>query len=238
MNDIQNLVKQIPFIEAQIDYTFRNRDLLLLAFVHRSFANENRNNSSMHNERLEFLGDSVLGLLIAEHLYRLFPDHPEGELSYLRSRLVEASSCVAFVQKLGISQHLLLGKGERHTATGKGRDSILADFFEALVGAIYLDGGLIATHEFIFRHFSEEINGTIKKPLRNCKALLQDYCQKKFQKTPSYRVSSSSGPDHKKMFAISVYIQDQEVGKGEGFSKKEAEQAAAADALLHLDLDK
>lgn len=235
MNEIQSLLSHSAEIEAQIDYTFKNRELLVLAFVHRSFANENRE-IDIHNERLEFLGDSVLGLLIAEYLYRILPNNPEGDLSHLRSRLVEASSCVIYVQKLGVAQYLLLGRGERQSATGKGRDSILADFFEALIGAIYLDGSLSAAHDFLFKHFSTEFEDIVRKPLRNSKALLQDYCQKKYQKPPSYRVSQESGPDHCKTFAISVYIQDKEVGHGEGTSKKEAEQAAAANALLNIDM--
>ena len=176
------------------------------------------------------MGDSVLGLLIAEYLYRNLPDTPEGDLSYLRSRLVEASSCVAYVQKLGLIKHILLGKGERMN-DGRGRDSILADLFEAIIGAIYVDGGIEAAKDFLFKNFSDEINVILKTPVRNWKALLQDYCQKMHQRAPVYRVLSETGPDHSKIFKISVYINDQELGHGEGPSKKEAQQAAAANAL-------
>src|SRR6516165_10463904 len=134
MNTTENLVKNIPAIEASLNYTFHDRSLLLLAFVHRSYINEHRE-VQQHNERLEFLGDSVLGLLIAEYLYKKLPDNPEGELSYLRSRLVEASSCVNFLQKIDVGKHILLGKGERMN-DGRGRESILADLFEAIIGAI------------------------------------------------------------------------------------------------------
>lgn len=234
MNAIQTLLQHAPEIEQRIGYIFHNREYLALAFVHRSFVNENRG-IAKHNERLEFLGDSVLGMLVAEYLYRNFPDIPEGELSYLRSRLVEASSCKIYVQKLDIEKYLLLGKGER-MAGARGRDSILADFFEALFGAIYLDGGLEAARQFLFYNFSTEIAEILKQPLRNWKALLQDYCQKTHQTTPLYKVLQEMGPDHSKKFRISVHIQGEKVGEGMGSSKKEAQQAAAGDALAHLKL--
>lgn len=219
-------------IESKIGYRFKNQKLLHLAFVHRSFVNENKNISE-HNERLEFLGDSVLGLIISEYLYLVLPNNKEGELSYLRSRLVEASSCVTYVQKLNIEQYLSLGKGERINS-GKGRNSILADLFEALIGAIYLDAGLEVTKKFLFDHFKEEIESIIKTPLSNWKAILQDYCQKTYQKQPDYIVTSEEGPDHSKVFKISVLIDQEEIGFGFGASKKEAQQDAAKDAIHKL----
>lgn len=232
MNTIEYLQKQLPGIEAKLNYTFRDPSLLILAFVHRSYINEHRE-VVQHNERLEFLGDSVLGLLMAEHLYRKFPNHPEGDLSYLRSRLVEASSCVAFVHKMEIGKLILLGKGERMN-DGRGRESILADLFEAIIGAIYLDGGLEAARGFIFNNFSNEIEATLKTPLSNWKALLQDYCQKKYQQTPSYQVLEESGPDHSKNFVIAVMVASNEYGRGSGASKKEAQQSAAANAMERI----
>lgn len=233
MNAIEKLIQDASAIEARLGYHFKDRTLLALAFIHRSFVNENKD-ITQHNERLEFLGDSVLGLLIADYLYQQLPTTPEGDLSYLRSRLVEASSCVAYIQKLKVSQHILLGKGERMN-DGRGRDSILADLFEAIVGAIYLDGGIAAAGTFLFKNFSDEIEAIIKTPLRNWKAILQDYCQKKFQRPPVYVVLSESGPEHSKTFRIVVKIDNQEMGHGEGPSKKEAQQAAAADALTRLE---
>lgn len=229
MNQIELLIQNAPTIECKLGYHFKDRSLLVLAFIHRSFINENKDVRE-HNERLEFLGDSVLGLLIADYLYRYLPSTPEGQLSYLRSRLVEACSCVNYVQSLEIANYVLLGKGERMN-DGRGRDSILADLFEAIIGAIYLDGGIEAARQFVFKNFANEIESTLKTPLRNWKALLQDYCQKKFQQTPIYQVLQESGPDHSKLFKISVLIQDYELGRGEGASKKEAQQAAASDAL-------
>lgn len=233
MNNIVNLMQATSTIESKIGYVFADKSLLALAFVHRSYVNENRE-IGQHNERLEFLGDSVLGLIIAEYLYRYLPSTPEGELSYLRSRLVEASSCVTYVQKLEITDHILLGKGERMN-DGRGRETIIADFFEAMIGAIFLDGGIEAAKRFLFKNFSKEIDAILKMPLRNWKAILQDYCQKKYQKPPIYKVLSEVGPAHSKQFHIAVLINEEEIGHGEGSSKKEAQQAAASDALTKLE---
>lgn len=229
MNAYEELLRRAPEIETKLGYTFKDRSLLALAFIHRSFINENKE-VGQHNERLEFLGDSVLGMLVADYLYRYLPSTPEGELSVLRSRLVEATSCCQYMQKFGWGQYLLLGKGEKMN-DGRGRESILADLFEGIIGAIYLDGGLEAAKRFLFRNFSPEIDAILKTPIRNFKALLQDYCQKKFQATPTYKVLSEEGPDHSKIFQICVVINNKEIGYGQGASKKEAQQAAAADAL-------
>jgi ribonuclease-3 len=234
MNALDGLTNRASEIESKIGYKFKDISLLALAFVHRSFVNENREVQE-HNERLEFLGDSVLGSLIAEYLYRYLPSTPEGELSYLRSRLVEASSCVAYVQKLHVEEYLLLGKGERMN-DGRGRESILADLFEAIIGAIYIDGGIDAARRFLFKNFSPEIEIILKTPVRNWKAQLQDYCQKKYHQTPIYKVMSESGPDHSKTFIISVIVNNEEMGHGEGSSKKEAQQSAAHDALKKIPL--
>lgn len=233
MNSLANLLQQLPQVEAKLGYQFKDSTLLVLAFTHRSFVNEQRQ-VSQHNERLEFLGDSVLGMLISEYLYKSLPlETPEGELSNLRARLVEAAACMAYMQKLDLSKHLLLGKGERMN-DGRGRDSILADLLEAIVGAIYLDGGIEPARAFIFNNFSPEIASILKMPLTNWKAHLQDYCQKKYQHAPQYKVLEESGPDHAKTFVIAVMLNEQPLGCGTGSSKKEAQQAAAADALKRL----
>lgn len=232
MNALQNLLQNSKQLEERIHYSFDDRNLLALACVHRSFVNENREIKE-HNERLEFLGDSILGLLISEYLYLNLPNTPEGDLSYLRSRLVEASSCVTYVQKLNIESFLLLGKGERLNS-GRGRETILADFFEALIGAIYLDSGLEAVKSFLFLNFSDEISAILKTPLCNWKALLQDYCQKQYQQAPTYKVLEEFGPDHSKKFKISVQINNKELGIGSGNSKKEAQQSAAQNAIQKL----
>lgn len=152
MNAYEELLRNAPEIESKLGYTFKDRSLLALSFIHRSFINENKE-IGQHNERLEFLGDSVLGMLVADYLYRYLPSTPEGELSVLRSRLVEAESCYYYVQKYSLGQYLLLGKGERMN-DGRGRESILADLFEAIMGAIYVDGGLEAAKRFLFKNFS------------------------------------------------------------------------------------
>jgi ribonuclease III len=236
MHNIKDILDHISEIESKLGYTFNDRSILTLAFVHRSYANENKDVVD-HNERLEFLGDSILGLIIADHLFRALPKTPEGDLSYLRSRLVEAQSCVSYVSKLNVESYLLLGKGERLN-DGRGRESILADLCEALIGAIYLDGGFEEAKRFIFSHFSHEIEAIIETPLHNWKALLQDYCQKKYQKAPTYHVISETGPDHSKCFVISVQINEIELGQGSGPSKKVAQQAAAADAFSKLNVRK
>jgi ribonuclease-3 len=233
MNPIETLLAQASQIEEKIGYQFQDRKLLVLAFIHRSFFNEHRDLTDQHNERLEFLGDSVLGLLISDYLYAQLPHEPEGYLSHLRSQIVEAGSCVQFVNTLEIAPYVLLGRGERMN-DGRGRETILADLFEALIGAIYLDGGLSAASTFFFTRFTPLMEAHLLKPVRNWKAELQDYSQKKYQKPPVYRVLKETGPDHSKVFEVAALIDEAQVGEGSGSSKKEAEQAAAESALRNL----
>lgn len=234
MDSLPYLIEDIAQIETRIGYHFHNATLLVQAFIHRSYVNENRC-SLGHNERLEFLGDSILGMLIADHLYRRLPDTAEGDLSLLRSRLVEAASCGAYIAKLNIAHFLLLGKGEQLNK-GRGRETILADLFEAIIGAIYLDGGMEVAKNFIFKNFSAEIDQLLEAPWQNWKALLQDWCQKRYQQAPVYSVICQSGPDHSKLFTVAVTMYDHELGRGSGASKKEAQQAAASAALTYLQL--
>ena len=190
MNPVEELINHIPAIEEKIKYTFKNKQLLVLSFVHRSFFNEHRDLVQQHNERLEFLGDSVLGLIISDYLYSQLPLESEGFLSHMRSHIVEAGSCAQLLAHLGIAQYVLLGRGERMN-DGRGRETILADLFEAIIGAIYLDSEIESAKKFFFTHFSEKIQEYLRKPLRNWKAELQDYSQKKYQKPPSYRILNS-----------------------------------------------
>lgn len=230
MNTIKLLFQNISIIEERLGHTFKNKELLVLAFVHRSFFNENRDQVTEHNERLEFLGDSVLGLLVSDYLYEHLPSEAEGQLSYLRSRIVDAASCAQYIQKLNVGEFVLLGRGEKMN-DGKGRETILADLFEALVGAIYLDGKMDAAILFFKNKIVDQLELLIKQPGRNWKADFQDYSQKKYQRPPTYRVVEESGPDHNKVFVVAALIGDQEFGTGQGSSKKQAEQAAAEDAL-------
>lgn len=230
MNPLEQLKGLLEPIEEKLGYVFENKGFLILSFIHRSFINEYRNGPLEHNERLEFLGDSVLGLVVADYLYHRLPAHPEGQLSQLRSRLVDANSCAQYLQKLHLQEHILLGKGEMLTE-GRTKISILADVFEALLGAIYLDGGLGTMKSFLLCHFETEFEAAIGSPPRNYKAELQDLSQKQYQKTPIYKVVDETGPDHAKIFHIMVFLDDREAGIGIGASKKEAEQRAAFDAL-------
>jgi ribonuclease-3 len=235
MKTIQKVRKDLPIIEEKLGYHFNDPELLILAFIHRSYINEDKQ-VTQHNERLEFLGDSILGLLVAEYLYRFLPDTSEGDLSTMRSRLVEASSCMIYAQQLELQNFILMGKGERMN-DGKGRESITADLLEAIIGAIYLDGGLESARKFLFEKCGEQMNAILKTPLRNWKALLQDFSQRKFQSPPDYKLISESGPDHSKEFLIAVEINGVEYGRGSGHSKKEAQQSAAEAALKTIEAE-
>jgi ribonuclease III len=233
MNPYFELQERCSEIEHKLNYLFKNKELLFLAFVHRSFVNENKKIVSEHNERLEFLGDGILNLLITEYLYQKFPKASEGKLSFLRSRIVDANSCGLYVQKIGIKDFVLLGKGEKQTEA-RGRNSILADLFEAVLGAIYLDGGIESARKFIFQHFEEEISELLLSPSPNYKAELQSLCQKKYAVPPLYKTISETGPEHAKTFVVEAIVNGEILSQGEGPSKKEAEQQAAKRALENL----
>lgn len=234
-NVLETLRNNLYQVEEKIGYVFKDKELLILSLIHRSFVNEHKSFVQQHNERLEFLGDSVLGLITSDFLYRKFPEFQEGQLSQLRSRLVDASACASYLQKLDLGDFILLGRGEKRSE-GKTKVSILADVFEALIGAVYLDGGWAMVCGFLVSHFEEEIASKIGSPSHNYKAELQDYSQKKFQKAPVYQVIQQTGPDHAKVFHVMVSVDEKEAGFGIGASKKEAEQKAAYDALSKLDL--
>lgn len=233
VNPLEKIERERAAIEERLGYSFQDKSLITLAFTHRSFLNEQRALISGHNERLEFLGDAVLGLLISEYLYRYLPNTPEGELSHLRARLVESSSCMKYILYLQLDSYLLLGRGEKMN-DGKGRESILADLFEALIGAIFLDGGIEAARRFLFQNLTPLLNEIMQSPERNWKALLQDFTQKQTGKAPEYRVIEETGPDHAKRFIIAVLNEEKELGRGEGSSKKEAQQQAAEAAVKQL----
>jgi ribonuclease III len=232
-NPIHELQNSLETIEERLGYVFESKELLILAFIHRSFVNEHREIAKENNERLEFLGDSVLGLVVADYLFHRLPGHPEGQLSQLRSRLVDATSCAQFLQKLELAPFIRLGRGEMMTE-GKAKISILADVFEALLGALYLDGGLAIVKSFLMSHFEQDIEETLGTPHRNYKAELQDLSQRQYQKTPTYKVIQETGPDHSKAFHVMVFMNEIEAGIGIGASKKEAEQRAAFDALSKI----
>ena len=234
MHSLESVQKNLPLIEERIGYVFDNKELLILSLVHRSYVNEHKDEILNHNERLEFLGDSVLGLIMSDFLYHRLPDLPEGSLSQFRSSLVDANACASSIQKVGIQEFILLGRGEARRE-GDPKVSILADAFEALIGAIYLDGGLDSAKVFITSHFTQEIETVIESPSRNYKAELQDYSQKKYKVAPQYNVVQETGPDHAKTFHVMVYVNEKEMGLGVGDSKKQAEQKAALEALSKVE---
>ncbi len=230
---MEQFKNQISCIEEKLGYVFEDPSLLILALTHRSFVNEAKGTVEGHNERLEFLGDAVLGLVLSDYLYHRFPDAPEGSLSQIRSRLVDAASCAHYLQKLGLEEAILLGRGER-IGEGRLKTSIQSDVFEALIAALYLDGGLSIAKSFFLCHFEADIEKVIGSPPRNYKAELQDFSQKKFQKAPEYKVIQETGPDHAKIFHVLVIVDGMEAGVGLGTSKKQAEQGAAFAALAKL----
>ncbi len=207
-------------------YTFKDEQLLYTALTHSSYANERQ--LPADNERLEFLGDSVLGFITAEHLYKKYGRRPEGELTKLRSLLVCEGSLCGFAREIGLGACLLLGKGEEQTG-GRDRPSIISDAFEALVAAMYLDGGIDAARAFVLRFITEALK---KQSLTDdYKTLLQEAVQKTKGSTVRYEMTGESGPDHQKVFTCAVILNGKPVGEGSGRSKKEAEQLAAKEAL-------
>ena len=222
----------IKDLEAAIGYKFQNITLLQNALAHSSYANERWHDSLKSNERLEFLGDSVLGMVVAEHLYRNFPDRPEGELTRMRADMVCETSLAAIAEQIGLGQHLLLGHGEE-TGGGRNRASILADAVESVIAASFLDGGMAAARSFIERFV---LNHVPVRQLTNkdYKTALQELVQQKKNQTITYRLAGESGPDHDKTFLVEVSLNGTVIGEGTGTSKKRAEQDAARAALEQL----
>lgn len=219
-----------PF-EKTIGVTFKNRDLLTQAFIHRSFLNENPRIGFDHNERLEFLGDAVLELVVTDFLYRTYPDSPEGELTSYRAALVNATTLADVALGLGMNEYLFLSRGEQKDM-GKARQYILANAIEALVGAIFLDQGYAPAEGFISRVLHVRTQDIVKNKLwRDSKSLVQEKAQEYLSVTPSYKVVKESGPDHDKHFTMGIFFGDVKIAEGKGHSKQESEQAAARAAL-------
>ena len=223
----------IDFTEFQkkAGLTFNNVGLLTQAFVRRSYINENKASGLSHNERLEFLGDAVLELVITDFLYARYPDKTEGELTAYRSSLVNAQTCSDIATKLSMNDYLLLSKGESKDV-GRARQYILANTLEAVIGAIYLDQGYDTARAFIERNFTPLIDDIISaKSFIDAKSLFQEKAQEFDGVTPSYKTLKEVGPDHEKKFHVGVYIGRDMVATGEGGSKQDAEQAAARAGL-------
>jgi ribonuclease-3 len=221
--------------EKKIGFSFRNRKFLETAFTHRSYLNENRAPSAgwrrEHNERLEFLGDAVLELVVTEFLFAKYPEKPEGDLTAYRAALVNTQSISAAAQKLGMNDFLLLSRGEARD-TGRARQIILANAFEAMIGALYLDQGYNAAKDFIGKQLFGMADEIVEKKLwQDAKSRFQEVAQELMGITPSYKLLDQSGPDHDKRFLIGAYVGPEKISIGEGKSKQEAEQDAAQKAL-------
>jgi ribonuclease-3 len=222
----------IKYLETAIGYRFRNITLLQNALTHSSYANERWHDSLKSNERLEFLGDSILGMVVAEHLYRNFPDRPEGELTRMRADMVCETSLAQVANRLDLGSHLLLGHGEEQGG-GRTRPSILADAVESVIAASFLDGGMEAATGIICRFILTNVPVT-RLLNRDYKTALQEQVQQKKNQVLTYALVGESGPDHDKSFRVEVSLNGTVVGSGVGSSKKRAEQDAARAAMEHL----
>ncbi|MEK7155548.1 MAG: ribonuclease III [Patescibacteria group bacterium] len=217
--------------EQKIGVIFKDKRLIETAFTHRSYLNENRQSGREHNERLEFLGDAVLELVVTEFLYKKYPDKPEGELTALRAALVNTISIADAATKLGMNEYLLLSRGEAKD-TGRARGIILANAFEAVIGAIYLDQGYGASYSFIEAQLFHKTDEVVEKRLwQDAKSKLQEIAQERMAVTPTYELMNQTGPDHDKVFVVAAYLGREKTALGEGRSKQEAEQDAAQKAL-------
>ena len=217
-------------IEKKLGYTFRDEGILKTALTHSSFANET---SVESNERLEFLGDAVLGFIVARVLYDLFPEAAEGKLSKMRSAIVSRMNFAHFAKELKIDKQILLGKGEEITG-GRKRQSNLAGAFEAVIGAVYIDGGYRKVYTIVSRLLKDCLNGK-EEIFKDYKTKLQEIAQRQFKKVPKYKVVLEEGPAHDKCFHVEVKLGRKAIGKGVGSNKKQAEQAAAKEGLEEIE---
>lgn len=217
--------------EERAGVEFKDKGLLKQAFTHRSYINENRSSGLEHNERLEFLGDAVLELVITDYLFNHLKESDEGKLTALRSALVNADTCAKIAQSIGANDFLLLSKGESKD-TGRARQYILANTLEALIGAIYIDQNYEVAKEFILSHFATVIEETVANGTWiDAKSLFQEKAQEFVGHTPIYRTIRETGPDHDKHFTVAVSVNNEVYGEGQGQSKQDAEQMAARNAL-------
>ncbi len=219
-------------IYSNLDYKFKNKKLLIKSLTHSSYSNENKKYNIGNNERLEFLGDSILSLIVSKFIFTQYTEYPEGELTKLRAKVVCEEILSKAARKLDIGNHLFLGKGEEQTG-GRERKSILADTFEAIIAAIYLDGGFACAQKFVLSNLKVYIELAVKgKIVLDYKSHLQEYYQSKEELYKiKYIVEKEEGPDHSKVFYVSAYVNKEIIGRGIGKSKKIAEQSAAKNAL-------
>jgi ribonuclease-3 len=217
------------------DFKFNNPDLLKQAFIHRSYLNEHPEIKLEHNERLEFLGDAVLELLVTEFLFAKYPTKPEGDLTAFRAALVNTETLAQVAGEIGLGEQLLLSKGEAKD-NGRARQAILADTFEAIIGAIYLDAGYDTAKQFITKHLLPKIDEIVENNLwQDSKSAFQERAQAVRDVTPTYQVLSAVGPDHSKTFTVGLYLGEELIAEGVGASKQRAEQEAAREGLVKLE---
>jgi ribonuclease-3 len=220
-------------LEKQIGITFKDKNLVDKAFIHKSFINEYKGGEKKEdNERLEFLGDAVLELVVTEYLYKAYPHKKEGDLTNWRSALVKGRNLAEVANELQLGTYLYLSKGEEKSG-GRKKNYILANTLEALIGALYLDKGYRITHEFISSYILKRLEKILEQGLHiDAKSHFQELAQEKIGITPEYRLVSESGPDHAKKFVMAVFLGDKKAGEGKGSSKQKAEEDAARDALV------
>ena len=218
-------------LQKTIGIKFKDQDLLLESLTHRSYLNENPKAGISHNERLEYLGDAVLELVVSEELYEKFPKEPEGQLTVLRAALVNYQILAKVAEAVGLQDFIMMSRGERKD-TGRAREVILANAIEAVIGAVYLDQGLEKTRTFVTKFVMENLDEVLKtKSYKDAKSELQEIVQEKFRITPTYRVLGEEGPAHKRVFTMGVYFGEKMIAEGEGQSKQDAEIEAAKNAL-------
>lgn len=235
MKEERNISADVAAVEQIIGHTFADKTLITSAITHRSYLNEHREANWDHNERLEFLGDAVLELVVTHFLFEKYPEKPEGELTAVRAALVNTVSLSAASEKLGINDYLLLSKGESKD-TGRARAYILANAFEAFVGAMYMDAGYDVAQQFIADNLFAKTEEIVEKRLwQDPKSRFQELAQEHQSVTPTYQTVASEGPDHDRTFTIGVFLAKEKVAEGVGRSKQEAEQAAAEAAIAAKD---
>ncbi len=231
---IGNGLDYVPEVESLLGYRFTTVSHLVNALTRRSFWHENRDFCLAHNERLEFLGDAVIGLVIANMLYQEFPNAEEGELQKKRASIVNKKALASVMRGLNLATFIRMGRGDELSGC-RDRDSVLADTLEALIAAVYVDGGFDRVEEVIEKHFGPLVSGCATvEGIDDCKSILQEKAQGQLGITPTYQVMDQWGEDHQKMFRVGVYLGNQVVGVGNGRSKREAQQNAARDALSNL----
>ncbi len=225
-------------LEKKLEIDFNDKNLLQKSLTHRSLLNEKNTEGLEHNERLEFLGDAVLELIISEYLFHKYTERPEGELTSFRAAVVNTNSLGEISKNLEIGKYMLMSKGEEMTG-GREKEYLLANVFEALLGAIYLDKGYDKATEFVTKHVIPKIDHIVKYRLDiDAKTKLQEYSQRIHKNTPSYKVIKEEGPDHSKIFTVVVKIKKEIVGTGSGKNKQKAEEQAAENALEDIDINK